>query len=111
LGNSAVGYADNTQYTFVETFTRNASNGLDIVATMTGGNIGGTGSVSVSATDASPNGFLFDTFALRPSGSGSTATTWDTTLFKVEGPIVPEPASLVLVGIGGVALLLVRRRG
>src|SRR5262249_49133378 len=67
------GYASGTQYTFVMSLTRNASNGLDITSTMSGGNIGNTGSISVSFTDATPNsstvggGFTFDTFGIRPS--------------------------------------------
>jgi len=108
LGNGAVGYASGTQYTFTETFTRNAANGLDIVATMAGGTIGGTGLVTASATDATPAGFTFDTFTLRPSTPETTATSFDTTLFQVEGP-VPEPASLALLGLGSVAMLRRRR--
>jgi hypothetical protein len=112
LGTGAVGYADNTAYSFVMLLTRNAASGLDIVMSMTGGNIGGTGAVSVSVTDASPNAFTFDTFAIRPSNNTTTATFFDTTLFRVEGPevIVPEPISLAGVGACGLIAMLHRRR-
>ncbi len=43
FGTGAVGYVDGTEYTFEMTLTHNASDGLDIVASMTGGNINGTG--------------------------------------------------------------------
>lgn len=78
------GYDSLTQYTFVMTLTRNASSGLDIVATMTGGTLNGSGTATVSFTDTSPSSFTYDTFGLRPSNAASTADKFDTTLFKVE---------------------------
>jgi pectate lyase len=78
------GYDDATQYTLVMTFTRNASDGIDVSATMSGGTFNGTGSATASFSDATPNGFTFDTFALRPSSTASTATNFDTSRFKVE---------------------------
>jgi pectate lyase len=78
------GYASGTQYTFVMTLTRNATNGLDIVATMTGGSLNNTGSASVSFTDGTPNSFTYDTFGVRPSSASDSAAQFDTTLFKVE---------------------------
>jgi pectate lyase len=83
-GKSVTGYASGTQYTFVMTFTRNASNGLDITATMTGGSLNNTGSASVSYSDGTPNSFTFDTFGLRPSSASDSASSFDTTLFEVE---------------------------
>src|SRR5579859_1039020 len=47
-GKSVTGYASGIQYTFVMTFTRNAANGLDIRATMTGGSLNNTGNATVS---------------------------------------------------------------
>ena len=78
------GYDSGTPYTFVITMTRNASGGLEIAATMSGGTLNGSGAASLTYTDAAPNSFTFDTFALRPSAAASTAAQFDATLFKVE---------------------------
>jgi pectate lyase len=80
------GYDSGTQYTFVMTITRNATNGLDIVATMTGGTLNNSGVASASYTDGTPNGgsYSFDTFALRPNTVDKSASQFDTALFKVE---------------------------
>ena len=53
--NGSHGYDSGTTYTFVMTFTRNSANGLDIVATMTGGTLNNSGVASASFTDAAPN--------------------------------------------------------
>lgn len=113
FGNGAVNYANDTEYTFTMTVTRAAGNLLDVAASMAGGNINGTGSVSVSATGLAPNNgsFKFDTFGLRPSGATTTAEIFNTKLFRVEGPSnVPEPAAIVLLGLGGVGILVGKRR-
>lgn len=83
--NTVPGYADNTPYTFTITFTRTVANELDINATTTGTGlgVGGTG-LSVSYIDPAPNTFTFDTFNTRPQTGNDTATTFDTSLFKVE---------------------------
>ena len=78
------GYDSGTQYTFVITMTRNAAGGLEIAATMSGGTLNGSGTASQTYTDAAPSSFAFDTFAVRPSGNASTASQFDTTLFKAE---------------------------
>jgi pectate lyase len=80
------GYDNGTQYTFIMTVTRNASDELEIVATMTGGTLNGTGVASASYTDTTPNGnsYSFDTFGVRPNRADRTATGFNTTLFKVE---------------------------
>jgi hypothetical protein len=110
LGNTQTGYTDNTQYTFVMTLTRNAASGLDIAMSMTGGTIGGSGSVAVNLTDASPNSLTYDSFGLRPSNAATTASQFDTTLFQVETNVpIPEPTSLALLGLGGLTLLRRRR--
>ena len=83
-GKNVTGYASGTPYTFVMTFTRNASNGLDITATMTGTNFNNTNSATISYSDSAPNTFTFDTFGVRPSDAVDSAASFDTTLFEVE---------------------------
>lgn len=104
------GYANSTTYTYVFTATRTAAAELSIVASMAGGSVGGDGQLDVSFVDASPNSFTFDTFALRPAGIANSAETFDTSLFRVEFTAVPEPASLTLVSLAGLAALAFRRR-
>jgi hypothetical protein len=101
------GYADNTPYTFLMSLTRTVS-GIDVAASMTGGNLGGDGDLSTLYSDATPSTYSYDTFSLRPSSAVGTAQIWDTTLFKVE-LIVPEPTTFALLGLGGLAFLLRRR--
>lgn len=105
----SVGYASDTAYTFVMSLTRNGASGLDVRSTVTGGNIGGTGSIAVAFTDAAPS-FTFDTFAVRPSSASGTAAQFDTSLFRVEFTAIPEPTSLAMCGIAALASLLIARR-
>jgi hypothetical protein len=106
----ATGYAAGTPYTYELTMTRNGTS-LDIVSTMTGGSLNNSGVATVSVNDPTPGSFAFDTFALRPSNAATTSSTFDTSLFRVEFiPAVPEPASLALIGMSGLALLLRRQR-
>lgn len=88
------GFDSGTQYTFIMTLMRTASNGLNITASMSGGTYDNTGIGTVSFTDATPNSFAFDTFAIRPSGSTNTAAQWDTSLFKVESATANTPPSI-----------------
>lgn len=103
-----VGYASGVEYTFEMSLTRNALNGIDLVSSMTGGNLNGAGFATVSFTDSTPNGgsFRFDTFSIRPSDAATTAAQFDTSLFQVD-VVVPEPASGLLILSAG---LLGRRR-
>jgi hypothetical protein len=123
LGNGATagntGYANGTQYTMTWIMTRTAGpntisgdgdDGLTIDVTMAGGSLNSPGSFPhVAVTDATPNTFSYDTFNVRPSGSATTATTFDLNQFQVDFSPVPEPTTLVL-GLYGATALLLRRR-
>ncbi len=79
------GYVSGTMYTMVWSLTRNASNGLDIDVTMTGGSLNSPDSAPhVAFTDSTPNTFAFDTFNVRPAASSTTATQFTINSFKVE---------------------------
>jgi len=103
------GYDSGTQYTLEWTITRNALSGLDIDAKMSGGTLDNDGIAQATFTDTTPSSFTFDLFGVRPSTSATSATSFDTTLFKVEGPI-PEPASMALLVGPALAMMFRRRR-
>ena len=111
FGNTAVGYFSGVEYTFTFSAERNATNGLILTSTMSGGAgaqaLNGTGSVSVTFTDTSPNTFVFDTVTLRPSGATTTAAIFDTVRFQVD--FVPEASPLLLVGVVGAGSIACRR--
>lgn len=106
------GYVSGTQYTYTMTMTLLAGGNLELISQMSGAGLAGSGAISVTFTDSSPNSLTFDTFGLRPSTIGSTADSFDTTLFQVEGPvIIPEPSTLLLVSAGfGLMIAAFRRR-
>jgi hypothetical protein len=112
LGNGATsgnaGFTAGTQYTLAWFMKRNGSS-LDIDVSIKGGNLDGDGTAQVTVNDPSPVSFKFDTFGLRPSGETTTASVFDTTLFRVETN-VPEPATAGLLGFAGLALAALRRR-
>jgi hypothetical protein len=111
VASGATGYVAGTPYTYTMVLTRVAS-GLDISSTMSGGSVGGTGTITDSYLDTTPNGgsYQFDTFGIRPSGESTTASIFDTSLFKVEVIVVPEPSTVLLVAMGLGGLLISRRR-
>ncbi len=114
LGAGEVGYADNTVYTFTALIKAVAPSDLDITMTMAGGNIGGTGSVSLHVVDTTPISFGYDTFSIYVGDQSSTATLFDSSLFMVEvghdEPVMPEPSSAVLATLVAVAMPAYRRR-
>jgi hypothetical protein len=103
------GFQAGVPYTLVWELTRNGA-GIDLDATLSGQGYNTSGVATIDANDADGNGFIFDTFNVRPSSAAGTAELFDTTLFKVEFIPIPEPASLMLLGLSGAALAMVRRR-
>lgn len=102
------GYAADTLYTFVMSLTRTAA-GLDIASSITGGTLGGDGTLVASFSDTTPSTYLYDTFSIRPSSAVGTAQIFDTTLFKVEVVSIPEPSTLALASLA-LALIVWRRK-
>ncbi len=110
VASGTTGYTSGTSYSFVYDLTMTAG-GLQVVSSMTGGSVGGTGSISDTYLDPSITTASFDTFDVRPSGNATGAAQIDTSLFKVDFITVPEPSTVMLVGAGlGLMLGLVRRR-
>lgn len=114
LGNGATsgnaGYAEGVSYTYVMELTLNGLGGLDIVSSMTGGNLNDTGVALVSLTDATPNSLAFNTFSVRPSSAAGTADIFDTELFRVELTQVPEPTMATMLGLGLLGVFSAYRR-
>jgi hypothetical protein len=105
------GYQDGVVYTFTFSAMLNGLGGLDIESSMTGGNLGGDGSLNVSFTDTTPNSLTFDTFGIRANTLAETASVFDTSLFRVELiEAAPEPTVLSLGLLGALGLAGFRRR-
>ncbi len=86
--------------------TRGASNDLIIDVKMQGGTLNNSGTAEVvNFDDTAPNTFSFNTFNVRPASNTGTATSFDFNSFTVTTNVaVPEPASLLLLVLGGSAL-------
>ncbi len=115
IGNGATagnaGFTSGLTYTYTFEATHTPANELAIVTRLTGPGLDGDGVAEVNLTDPTPNGgsFTFDTFSVRFGSPATTANIIDTSLFRVE--VVPEPASYVMLGLGGIlAIGLARRR-
>jgi hypothetical protein len=114
IGNGATagnaGFTSGTTYTYTFEATHTPAGELDIVSRLTGTGLDGDGVAQVLFTDSTPNGgsFTFDTFSLRAASANSTAAIFDASLFRVE--VVPEPASVVMLGLGGIVCVFLARR-
>jgi hypothetical protein len=104
------GFDAGTPYTLVWELTRNGA-GIDIDATLSGAGYNTSGVGTIDANDANGNGFVFDTFNVRPSTAAGTAELFDTSLFRVEFiPGIPEPNSIALLGLCALAGISRRQR-
>ncbi len=103
------GFDPDVTYTLVWELTRNGS-GIDIDATLSGGDYNTSGTAVIDANDANGNEFVFDTFNVRPSSAAGTAEVFDTTLFRVEFLPVPEPGAVSLMGLALAGMAAFRRR-
>jgi hypothetical protein len=104
------GFTAGVPYTLVWELTRNGA-GIDIDATLSGQGYNTSGVGTIDANDGDGNGFVFDTFNVRPSSAAGTAELFDTSLFRVEFiPGIPEPTTLALFGLSAVAAVLRRQR-
>jgi hypothetical protein len=104
------GFVADTPYTLVWELTRNGA-GIDIDATLSGAGYNTSGSGTIDANDPDGNGFIFDTFNVRPSSEAGTASVFDSSLFRVEFiAAVPEPTTFGLFGLSALAMVLRRGR-
>jgi hypothetical protein len=104
-GNVA-GWENGVLYTYSMTLTLGNSGDLLINNTITGGTtLNGTGTLSVTDDDTTPNTLSFDTFGVREGTSSATAAGFDTSSFKVDLiTTAPEPGTLSLLALGAVGL-------
>jgi hypothetical protein len=105
------GYANGVEYTYTFMAERLVNDELLVSMEILGAGLdGASNGMSASYVDTNPASFSFDTFSLRPSQEVQTATTWDTSLFRVEFKPIPEPATVSLLGLAGLAVVGMARR-
>ncbi|HEU6448434.1 MAG TPA: PEP-CTERM sorting domain-containing protein [Verrucomicrobiae bacterium] len=112
-GTGQAGYSSGFQYTFTMTFSLDTStNGtLDVIATIAGSGLNGSGVMSVTNYDSTPNSLTFNTFAIRPTSAATSASQFDSSLLSVEFiQPVPEPSIIALSGVAFVGLAAAIRR-
>jgi len=104
------GFTSDNTYTLNWSITKTAT-GADITQSITdsGGTLDGDGVLDVSYSDTTAQTLSFNTFGIRPGTPEATATSFDTTQFKVEFVPAPEPGVTALVGVGIAGLIAMRR--
>jgi hypothetical protein len=95
----ALGYTADTTYTLMLEIEHTSASSVTLTFTDSNG-------YSRTGTDTAGSFTSFDTFALF-LGNGSSVTNY--TVDNVQISVVPEPGSGLLAGLGGGALLLLRR--
>jgi hypothetical protein len=95
------GFTSGRQYQLEFVFTRTGADSLQITTTF----FGNTAPISHTVADLSGANFAFDTLAIRPASSGSSAEQFVFSNFTVELIPIPEPSVGALLGLAAFGLL------